>query len=241
MSSLVNRPMKRFYKTAEAVPVGEGLHGVHLDGRPIRTPSKAALAVPFAALADAIAEEWNAQEETLVLDSMPLTQLANSALDRVIPLRDTMIEEVMRFADTELLCYRAAADEASLAARQAETWQPLLDWARQRYDAALCATDGLMPVEQPEDALRALRSAVMELDDWRLTALQAAAAPLGSLILALALLEGRLDAEAAYRAAFLDELYQMEHWGADAEAQARLDRQRKDIADTARFLALLGS
>ncbi|EKV29274.1 Chaperone protein [Caenispirillum salinarum AK4] len=242
MSSLVNRPMKRFYKTAEAVPAEGGLHAVHLDGRPVRTPSKAALAVPFPALAEAIAAEWNEQGETLVLDNMPLTQLANSAIDRVAPLRDTMIEEVLRFAETELLCYRVAeAEDAALAARQASTWQPLLDWARQRYDAALCHTAGLMPVDQPPEALRALRAAVADLDDWRLTALQAAAAPLGSLVLALALLEGRLDAEAAYRAAYLDELFQMEHWGADAEAQARLERQRKDIADAARFLALLGS
>lgn len=215
---------------------------VRLDGRPIRTPSKAELAVPHAVLAEAIAEEWNAQGETLVLDDMPLTQLANSAIDRVIPQREIMIGEVMRFAETELLCYHAAeAEEAELAARQARVWLPLLDWARQRYDAPLRHTAGLMPVEQPSEALRALQSAVAELDGWRLTALQAAAAPLGSLVLALALVDGRLNPEEAFQAAYLDELFQMERWGTDAEAQARLERQRKDITDAARFLGLLGS
>lgn len=242
MSSFETRPMKRFYKTATVVPATGGSgHAVRLDGRPVRTPSKAELAVPTEALAAAIAAEWNSQGDTLRLADMPLTQLANTAIDRVGTLRPQMIDELLRFAETELLCYRAGDDQAVLRDRQRDTWQPLLDWARSRYDAALCTTAGLMPVAQPEAAMKALRLAVEQLDDWRLTALQAAAAPLGSLVLALALLEGRLDAEAAFAAAYLDEAFQIEQWGEDAQAAARLARLRKDVADAAVFLSLVGS
>lgn len=242
MSSFINRPMKRFYKTAAVVPTGEGLHAVQLDGRPVRTPSKAVLAVPHAALAGGIVAEWNAQGETLNLADMPLTQLANSAIDRIGAQRETMIDEVMRFADTELLCYRAGAGESpQLAERQARLWQPVLDWARGRYDADLCVTQGLMPVAQAPEALRALRAGVAALDDWHLTALQAAVAPLGSLLLALALVERRLGPEQAIEAAYLDEQFQIEQWGEDAEATARLTRVRNDVADAARFRDLLGS
>lgn len=241
MSSFENRPMKRFYKTAEVVPVDGGRHAVRLDGRPVRTPSKAELAVPSERLAVAIAEEWNAQGETLKLADMPLTQLANTAIDRVGGMRAQMIDELMRFADTELLCYRADDSQKALKERQDREWQPLLDWARTRFDAEFCVTSGLMPVTQSEQSMKALRLAVEQLDDWRLTAVQAAAAPLGSLVLALALAEARLDDAQAFAAAFLDESYQIEQWGEDAEAKARLDRLRKDVADAARFLALVGS
>lgn len=242
MSSFENRPMKRFYKTAEVVEAAQGQHAVHLDGRPMRTPSKAELAVPHRALAEAIAAEWNGQGEVLKLSDMPMTQLANSAIDRVRAMRGTMIDGVMRFADTELLCYRAGATESpDLAARQERAWQPLLDWVREHHGAALCQTAGLMPVDQPSEALAALRAAVEGLDDWRLTALQAAVAPLGSLVLALAVVGGRLTADEAYEAAYLDEHFQIEQWGEDAELRDRLNRQRKDIADAERFLALLGS
>lgn len=241
MSSIENRPMKRFYKTAEAVPTGDGRHAVRLDGRPVRTPSKAELAVPSERLAAAVAAEWNAQGETLKLAEMPLTQLANTAIDQVGRMRAQMIDELLRFAETELLCYRADESQRPLQERQAATWQPLLDWARTRYDAEFCVTSGLMPVSQSPQAMKALRLAVEELDDWRLTALQAAAAPLGSLVLALALVEGRVTAEQAYEAAFLDEAYQIEQWGEDAEAKARLERLRKDVSDAVEFLTLVGS
>lgn len=244
MSSFETRPMKRFYKTASVAPAAAGPgagHAVRLDGRPVRTPSKAELAVPTEALAAAIAAEWNSQGETLRLADMPLTQLANTAIDRVGALRPQMIDELLRFAETELLCYRAGDDQPALRDRQLSAWQPLLDWARTRYDADLCITAGLMPVTQSAAALKALRLAVEQLDDWRLTALQAAAAALGSLVLALALLEGRLDAEGAFAAAYLDEAFQIEQWGEDAEAAARLARLRKDVADAAEFLSLVGS
>lgn len=242
MSSLETRPMKRFYKTAAVVPAGSGQgHAVQLDGRPVRTPSKAELAVPTKALAAAIADEWNSQGDTLRLADMSLTQLANTAIDRVGAMRSQMIDELLRFAETELLCYRASDDQPVLRDRQRQVWQPVLDWLRSRYDADLCVTAGLMPVAQSEPALKALRLAVEPLDDWRLTALQAAAAALGSLALALALLEGRLDAEAAFAAAYLDEAFQVEQWGEDAQATARLEGLRKDVADAALFLSLLGS
>lgn len=241
MSTLENRPMKRFYKTAEVVPVEGDRHAVRLDGRPMRTPSKQELAVPSERLAAAIADEWNAQGETLRLADMSLTQLANTAIDRVGGMRAQMIDELLRFAETELLCYRADESQRELQARQEAAWQPLLDWARTRFDAEFTVTCGLMPVTQSAQSLKALRLAVDQLDDWRLTALQAAAAPLGSLVLALAMVEGRIKAEDAFTAAFLDEAYQIEQWGEDAEAAVRLERLRKDIADAEQFLTLLGS
>jgi chaperone required for assembly of F1-ATPase len=229
--------MRRVYKQAVSEPV-EGGWGVALDGRPLRTPGKAALVVPSAALAAAVAAEWDAQQADIRPADMPLFRLAATALDRTAPFRDRVVAEIANYAGTDLVCYRAAEPPA-LAARQRAVWQPLIDWARQRYDAALRVTSGVIPESQSPAVLRAFAAAVSALDDFSLTALHALTGGCGSLVIALALLEGRLDAGEAFAASQLDETFQIEAWGEDAEAMARRQALAADIAAAARFLELL--
>ena len=180
--------------------------GVALDGRPLRTPGKRELLVPSAALAAALAAEWDAQGDDIRPVTMPLTRLAATAIDRTADKRLEIAAEIAGYAGTDLVCYRAAHPPA-LAARQQAMWQPLLDWAAGRYDAGLAITAGIVPVAQSPASLKAYATAVAALDDFRLTALQAATASCGSLVIALALYEGRLDAEAAFAASQLDETF----------------------------------
>lgn len=231
----MNRP-RRVYKTAEYGSVAGGF-AVLLDGKPLRTPAGAALLLPTAALAEAVAAEWRAQGEHVRPHTMPLTRLASTAIDRVGPLRAAVIEALLAFAETDALCYQAEAP-ADLAARQQAAWQPLRAWAEARWGVRLAVTCGVLPVAQDPDALARLRGAVEACDDLRLTALQAASAAAGSLIVALALIEGRLDAAAAFAVAHLEELHQVALWGEDAEAAARRDAVAADIAAAARFAAL---
>jgi chaperone required for assembly of F1-ATPase len=228
--------MKRFYKVVTVEPAG-GRFEIRLDGRPIRTPLKAPLASESRSLADAIAAEWDAQKDEVKPQSMPFTQLLNTAIDRIRGQREQIVNGVSGYAETDLVCYRADRP-AELARRQAELWQPLLDWAVTRYDAPLRTTAGIMPSVQPREAIRALHSAVEALDDTALTALQAATAACGSLVVALALIEGRIDADAAYHASQLDELYQAEQWGEDEAAAERRAALKEEIAVARRFLDL---
>jgi chaperone required for assembly of F1-ATPase len=169
---------------------------------------------------------------------MPLTRLTATAIDRTCAERDKIVAEVANYVGTDLVCYRAEHPPA-LAARQEAVWQPLIDWAAGRYDAGLAVTAGILPVAQSPTSLRAYATVVAALDDFRLTALQAATGACGSLIIALALFEGRLDAEAAFAASQLDETFQIEAWGEDAEAAARRATLAEDIMAAARFLELL--
>jgi len=169
---------------------------------------------------------------------MPLFRLAATAIDRTSVQRDLVVSETANYAGTELVCYRAELPPA-LIARQETAWQPLLDWAAGRYDAALRATSGIVPAVQSAAALKAFAAAVAAQDDFRLTALHALTASCGSLIIALALLEGRLDADEAFSASQLDETFQIEAWGEDAEAVKRRVALAADIAASARFLELL--
>ncbi|WP_114394247.1 ATP12 family chaperone protein [Oleisolibacter albus] len=230
--------MKRFYKTVSVVPAGAAF-AVHLDGRPVRTPAKAPLDLPTRALADAIAAEWEAQGEELVPQTMPMTQLASTALDGVHLRREAVADAAAAYAGTDLLCYRAEHPQ-ELAERQAALWQPLLDWAAVRFDAVLVPTAGILHRPQDPDALARLRQALDAYDPWRLTALQNAVGICGSLIVALALLDGRISAAEAFAIAQLDETFQIEQWGEDAEATRRRTAQREDLEATACFLALLG-
>lgn len=229
---------RRFYRTAAAAPAVGGF-AVALDGKPLRTPAGTPLSLPTPALAEAIAAEWAAQGEILQPHAMPLTQLASTAIDRVAPQRGAVIDELINYAATDLLCYRAE-DPPELVERQWWAWQPLLDWAAGRHGAALSVTAGIVPMPQPEPALAALRRAVEAQDDFRLTALQSATAAAGSLVVALAMIEGEIDADRAFVVAFLDEIYQAELWGDDAEAEERRDRLRSDLAAAARFVQLAG-
>jgi chaperone required for assembly of F1-ATPase len=231
--------VKRFYKTP-AVTESEHGFGVALDGRPVRTPAKHALAVPSRALAEAIAAEWQAQGESVDPRTLPLTRLASIALDLVAPRRAEVVAEVAKYAGTDLVCYRAE-EPSELRARQHATWQPLIDWAAECFDAPLAVTAGVLPVPQPPATLAAFAAAVGAYDTRRLAALHLATAALGSLVLALALVEGRLDAEAAFAAAHLDESFQIERWGEDPELTKRRAGLKEDIALAARFVALLAA
>jgi chaperone required for assembly of F1-ATPase len=229
--------MKRVYKqvTVEAV---DGEFEVRLDGRPVRTPARLPLRLPTAALAEAVRTEWDDQTTEVKPDRMPQTQLASTALDRVGPQREAIVDGVLAYAETDLLCYRAD-QPPTLAQRQAETWQPLLDWAALRHDALLRVTAGIIPVEQDRQAVSALRHAVEALDSWTLTGLQNAVASAGSLVIGLALVDGRIGAAEAFEAAELDASYEIEKWGEDEEAMQRRAALRADLEATERFLALL--
>lgn len=229
--------MKKFYRAANAVTIAGG-HSIQLDDKPLKTPAKAALVVPSRALAAAIAAEWHAQGEDIDLGRLPLTRLASTAIDLVATRRQAIIAETANYATTDLVCYRAAHPRA-LAERQQALWQPLLDWASERYDAPLLVTTGVTPVAQPPTSLAAFAAAVAAHDTMRLTALRLATAAAGSLIIALALIEDRLDADAAFAAAELDESFSIEQWGEDPEQTKRRTGLRDDLALAARFTRLL--
>ena len=214
--------------------------GIALDGRPMRTPAKNELVVPSEALAKAIGAEWDAQEDEIRPATMPLTRLAATAIDRTALQRDQVVAETANYAGTDLVCYRADQPPA-LIARQQAVWGPLVDWAMLRYDAPLSVTSGVIPTRQSPEALNALAAVIAAQDDFRLTALHTLTGACGSLVIALALFEGQLDAEGAFAAAQLDETFQIEAWGEDAEAAARRRALAEDIAAAAQFAVLLDS
>jgi chaperone required for assembly of F1-ATPase len=233
--------MKRIWHNATAVDEGAAW-GIALDGRPVRTPAGARLKLPHAA-ARAVAEEWQAAGDgakggTYAPEDLPLTRMAATAIDRIAPDPAAAAEGIARYAETDLLCYRAD-QPASLVARQAHAWQPLLDWAALALDAPLRTTVGVMPLAQDQAALAALHRAVARHDALQLAGLGLAVGALGSLVLGLALAHGRLDAEAATQASLLDELFQASLWGEDAEAAHRRARVAHDVALAARWLSLV--
>lgn len=229
--------MKRIYRIV-ATESAAGGHTVTLDGKRMRTPGRRELLLPTAALAAAIAAEWDAQADEIRPAQMPLTRLAATAIDRTADQRDLTIAETANYAGTDLVCYRAG-HPPELAHRQHAAWQPLIDWARMRYDAALEVTIGVVPVAQPVASLRAFAAAVGSYPPLELAALHLATAACGSLVVALALIEGRLDAEQAFAAAQLDETFEIELWGEDAEQTQRRAALKDDIALARRFIELL--
>lgn len=242
---------RRFYAAAEAGPLparppagpSAGGFGVFLDGRPVRTPAKAPLAVPTAALAEALAAEWQAQGEVVEPDTMPLTRLCNSAIDGVAAAMEATAAEVARFAETDLLCYRAA-DPAALVAEQAAAWDPVLALVEARLKARFVLVEGVMYAAQPEGSLAAVRGAVDALAGGeggaiRLAALSVMTSLAGSVLLALAVAWDVLAVADAWTAAHVDEDYQMRLWGSDAEALERRERRRRDMAAAATACRLL--
>jgi chaperone required for assembly of F1-ATPase len=229
--------MKRRYTETGIVVVGE-LYAVALDGKAIRTPAKRDLVVPSADLAEAIAAEWQAQGAEVMPHTMPLTRLTSTAIDLVAQRREQVVAEVVNYAGSDLLCYRAE-QPPELIAREHAAWQPLVEWATLRYDAPLIVTSGILPVRQPRATMRAFAAAVDAYDPLMLTALHAITTAGGSLVIALAVIEERLDAAAAFAAAQLDESFEIEKWGEDAEQGERRAALQDDIAAAARFAALL--
>jgi chaperone required for assembly of F1-ATPase len=226
---------KRFYET---VSVGQGPNfRVLLDNKPVLTPAKKTLETDHRALAENVAIEWNAQATHIDPETMPLTRLLSTMIDRVTPDRAAVVEELLKFVNADLLCYRAA-HPADLAQRQTMVWQPVLDWVDAMCGAGHVTVTGILPCEQPPEVHRALRAAIDALNDAALTAFQAAVGLSGSLALSLALVRGRLSAAEVFAAAVLDETYQAERWGDDAEAAARRARISKDLKGIGRFIAL---
>ena len=230
--------MKRFYKAAE-IAAADGGWSVTLDGRPIRTPARRPLVVPTEALARAIADEWSAQGDEVKPATMPLTGLANAAIDRVGTERLAFVDSLAAYADGDALAYRADHPD-DLVQRQAATWNPILDWAEQRFEVEFELAQGVMHRPQPPTTVARLRAALEALDDFSLTAMQPLVTISGSLAVALALLEDAIDEEAAWQAGQLDELYQAEKWGEDDLAAKSRASRREAFAAANRLLALLG-
>ena len=227
---------RRFYKTATSTPV-EGGWGILLDGKALRSPAKRPFVLPTEALAAAIADEWQAQGEKINPGSMPLMQFAATAIDRLADDRTALVEEIAGYGHSDLICYRSD-EPPSLAQRQEEAWQPLVAWTAERYDVALNVTTGIVAVEQPTHALATFRRVLEACDLLALTVIAAATGSAGSLVIALALMEGRLSPDEAADAALLDELFQAEKWGSDPEAERRLAAIRADLHAAKRFHTL---
>jgi len=226
--------MKRFWQEVTL----DADNGVLLDGRPVRTPGRVPLALPTRVLAEAVAEEWRAVGETLDPRAMPLTGLANAAIDRIAPDPAPFVMDIARYAETDLVCYRADSP-AELVDRQRAAWEPLLDWARQRYDVHFETTAGVMHVAQPQATLERLAEAVAARDPFTLTAMQALVSATGTIVGTLALAEGAIDAEALWRAAQIDEDWQAGQWGEDELATRARAAKRAGFDAATRFLAAL--
>ena len=210
----------------------------------MRTPAKAALAVPNEALAEALAAEWRAQGEIIEPDTMPTTRLVNSALDGVAGARTATLAEVAKFAETDLVCYRAE-EPAALVAAQAAAWDPVLGFARTSLGAHFILAAGVIHVAQPEPALAAVRQALERetagaSGSLRLAALSVMTSLTGSILLAMAVARGGMDAAKAWHAAHVDEDHQIAIWGHDAEAAARRAQRWRDMAAAAQVAALTG-
>ena len=229
--------MKRFWKEVDSAREGEGW-AIKLDERQVRTPARASLWLPTQALADAVANEWREAGETVDPRAMPLTGLANAAIDRVEPDRRTFAAGLARFAEADLACYRSEWPP-DLVERQAQAWDGLLAWARRRYDVDFATTSGLMHVPQPPATIERLAHEVAALDAFRLAGLSPLVTVGGSLIAGLAVLEKALTAAQAWDAVSIDEQWQIEQWGRDAEAVAALDNRKRDFLAAARFVELL--
>lgn len=230
--------MKRFWKEARTEQVENGWL-IRLDGRPVRTPARRLCIVPVAGMADGIAAEWNAQGPRVDPFSMPLTRAASTCLDRVMPEIETVWRNIAAYGGTDLLCYHAPGP-AELIRRQEEGWDPLLDWAADRLGARLVVGEGVMHIAQPEDAIERLATHVRTFDAWELTGLSELTTLSGSLIIALAILHGHLLPEDGWALSRLDEQWNIDQWGEDAEASLQAARREADFLAAARQLRLLG-
>ncbi|MCC6981810.1 MAG: ATPase [Bauldia sp.] len=227
---------RRFYTAVAAVEAADGRHEVRVDGKPVRTPGGAVLASGSRAVAEALAREWDVQREFVDPASMPLTRLVNAAIDGVAKHMDEVRADIVRYAGSDLLCYRAEAP-AELRRWQDETWSPILDWLRERLGARLAVVTGVVHVAQPPEALDAIAEAIGPLDAAHLAALHSATTLTGSPVLALAVLHARLTPAEAWQAAHLDEDWQARLWGTDHEASQRRERRWLDMRAASFLLA----
>lgn len=224
----IDQRPKRFYRKVDVGGV-EGAWTVLLDDKALKTPAKAALALPGEALARALAAEWDAQEERIDIASMFLTRTANVAIDRTPHARTEMADEAAQYVGTDLVCY-VADSPSELCERQAEAWTPIREWAASEMAIELVVTDGLAPVDQPAGSAEIVRSHCLALDDWRLTGLLFGVGLCGSAMLGLAIERGRLSARDAFELSRVDEAFQESVWGVEAEAQRVTARRRAEAA-----------
>jgi chaperone required for assembly of F1-ATPase len=231
---------KRFYKAASAEQADEGF-AVKLDGRPIRTPGKALLALPSEAAARLVADEFEAQAEIIDPVTMPVLRLVNTAIDGVASDPQAVLEDILRFASSDLLCYRADTPQG-LVERQNAQWDPVIDWARAALGARFNLAEGVIHVEQPRETIAALGVHLrLRAEPLKLAALHVMTSLTGSALLALAVEAGELDPEAAWLAAHVDEDWQIEHWGQDAEAMARRAQRKRDFGAAVALLEAIGN
>lgn len=227
---------KRFWTdtSVDAVPGG---FSVLLDKRPVRTPAKSAFVVPTRAMADAVAQEWEAQTDKVDPLTMPVTRSANAAIDKVRVQHREVADLIADYGGTDLLCYRAGGPE-SLSARQRAEWDPLLDWGAAEFGGALTVAAGVMHVAQPQPVLDRMRARVHGLGDFQLAAMHDLVSISGSLIIGFAAIQPDADLDALWRTSRLDELWQQEQWGRDEEAESMAETKRHGFLHAARFFAL---
>lgn len=228
---------KRFYERVD-VEDRDGGFALLLDGKIVRTPGKAELLLPSRALAEAVAEEWRGQGERIDPATMPLTRLANSAIDGVAGSEQAVIGDILAFAGSDLLCYRADGQLGLIEAQRAH-WDPVLAWAKSSLGAPLVLSEGVVHVAQPQASLDRLKDRLDGRDTFSLAALHVMTALTGSALLALAAAEGQMTQEEAWEASHVDEDWQISQWGEDVEAVARRTARRRDFAAAARLLSLL--
>jgi chaperone required for assembly of F1-ATPase len=228
---------KRFWEKVAIDPV-EGGFGVSLDGRPVRTPAKSALTVPTQNLAEAIAGEWRAQDKTIDPATMPFTRTANAAIDKVRPQHAEVADLLADYADSDLLCYRAEGPEA-LVARQAEAWDPVLDWADTTLGARLVPVRGVMHVAQSAESITGLRQSTHALSDFELAAFHDLVALTGSLILGFAAKVDAWEPLEIWRLSRIDETWQSEQWGVDEEAAATEALKKNEFLHAKAFMDAL--
>ena len=237
MTEGATRAARRAYEQVTVRPA-DGGHAVWLDDKPLKTPGGKPVVVRWPGLAEAIAAEWRAQGAKPDLAGLAMTRIAATAIDRIPSRRAGVLDELLAYAETELVCHRA--DQPSeLVARQQAIWQPLLDWLAQQFDAPLAVTSGVLPRPQAETSLQSLRHLLEGLDDLSLAGLSVAVASSGSLVIGLAMLEGKIDAGQAFDAAELDATFQIEQWGEDAEAAERRRLRWQEMQSASCLLGLV--
>ncbi len=235
--------MKRFYSSVtlqnDKTENGQEAFQVFLDERPLKTPQKRPVFLPSLALAKAIQAEWAAVKEDIKADLMPCFSMAVTVIDRVSPNRKALMDELVRYAGNDVICYRANQEDQPLLERQTNTWDRWLEWASHQHSLALHKTHGLMPVTQSEQSLAIAHDLMAGLTDWQLGCVYRAVTLCGSFILGLAFFQHEIDAEQLFTIAFLEELYQNELWGLDAEAVERQNAIRAELSEIEKFLAFL--
>ena len=228
---------KRFWKETQVTKTDEGWV-ITLDGRAVKTPAGKSVILSSQKLADAVGAEWKAQKDQIVPATMPHFRYVVTAVDRVTPQRADVISQLVGFSGNDLLCYRDP-DQMALASEQNMRWNPLLEWAENEHGLKLQIGASIMPIKQADDIVQIAEQLLLGKDDFRLAGVYNLISLSGSFIIGIAIEQGRITAEEGYHLAFLDELWQVQKWGSDAEAEDRRQTIKKDMMDAIRYLSLL--